>query len=52
MYSSSVTTGDFERFIAHDIVAYIDAQYRTISNRTSRGLAAIPWAATARRGPA
>src|SRR5574339_931455 len=25
MYSSSVTTGDFERFIAHDVVAYVDA---------------------------
>ena len=30
MYSSSVTTGDFEKFIAHDVVAYIDAHYRTI----------------------
>ena len=39
MYSSSVTTGDFERFVAHDVVAYIDAHYRTIPNRTSRGLA-------------
>ena len=38
MYSSSVTTGDFERFIAHDLVAYIDAHLRTIPNRTSRGL--------------
>lgn len=38
MYSSSATTGDFENFIAHDIVAYIDAHYRTIPNRTSRGL--------------
>jgi enterochelin esterase-like enzyme len=38
MYSSSVTTGDFERFIAHDVVAYIDAHYRTIPQRTSRGL--------------
>src|SRR5579883_828523 len=38
MYSSSVTTGDFERFIAHDVVAYIDAHYRTISKRSSRGL--------------
>jgi len=38
MYSSSVTTGDFERFIAHDLVAYIDAHYRTIPKRTSRGL--------------
>src|ERR1035437_10312095 len=38
MYSSSVTTGDFERFIARDVVAYIDAHYRTMPNRTSRGL--------------
>jgi enterochelin esterase-like enzyme len=38
MYSSSVTTGDFERFIAHDVVSYIDAHYRTIPDRQSRGL--------------
>ncbi|MGC2828912.1 MAG: alpha/beta fold hydrolase, partial [Candidatus Acidiferrum sp.] len=38
MYSSSVTTGDFEQFIAHDLVAYIDAHYRTIPDRMSRGL--------------
>ena len=38
MYSSSATTGDFERFIAHDLVAYIDAHYRTIPERVSRGL--------------
>lgn len=38
MYSSSVTTGDFEKFIYHDVVAYIDAHYRTIPNRESRGL--------------
>jgi enterochelin esterase-like enzyme len=38
MYSSSVTTGDFEEFIAHDVVAYIDAHYRTIPDRRSRGL--------------
>jgi enterochelin esterase-like enzyme len=38
MYSSSVTTGDFEQFIARDLVAYIDAHYRTIPNRRSRGL--------------
>jgi enterochelin esterase-like enzyme len=38
MYSSSVTTGDFEQFIAHDVVEYIDAHYRTIPNRASRGL--------------
>ncbi len=38
MYSSSATTGDFEKFIYHDVVAYIDAHYRTIPERTSRGL--------------
>jgi S-formylglutathione hydrolase FrmB len=38
MYSSSVTTGDFENFIAHDLVTYIDAHYRTIPDRLSRGL--------------
>jgi len=38
MYSSSMTTGDFETFIARDVVAYIDAHYRTIPNRLSRGL--------------
>ncbi|MES2221623.1 MAG: alpha/beta fold hydrolase [Acidobacteriota bacterium] len=38
MYSSSVTTGDFENFIAHDVVSYIDAHYRTLPNRASRGL--------------
>lgn len=38
MYSSSPTTGDFENYVAHDVVAYIDAHYRTIPNRDSRGL--------------
>ena len=38
MYSSSVTTGDFERFIEQDVVEYIDAHYRTIPDRVSRGL--------------
>src|SRR3954454_9862618 len=36
MYSSSVTTGDFENFIAQDVVAYIDAHYRTLASRESR----------------
>jgi enterochelin esterase-like enzyme len=39
MYSSSVTTGDFENYIAHDVVAYVDAHYRTLARRESRGLA-------------
>jgi len=38
MYSSSATTGDFEQFIAHDMVAYVDAHYRTIPHRLGRGL--------------
>jgi enterochelin esterase-like enzyme len=38
MYSSSVTTGDFERFVAKDVVSYVDAHYRTIPERESRGL--------------
>src|SRR5271163_1368685 len=38
MYSNSVTTGDFENYIAHDVVAYIDAHYRTNPERMSRGL--------------
>ena len=39
MYSNSVTTGDWEGYITHDLVAYIDTHYRTIPQRTSRGLA-------------
>src|SRR5215472_10507975 len=39
MYSSSVTTGDFERFVTNDVVEYLDAHYRTLANRASRGLA-------------
>ena len=38
MYSSSATTGDFENYVARDVVAYMDAHYRTIANRSSRGL--------------
>jgi len=38
MYSNSATTGDFENYIARDVVAYMDAHYRTIPNRQSRGL--------------
>ena len=38
MYSSSQTTGDFENYVAHDVVAYIDEHYRTIADRQSRGL--------------
>ena len=39
MYSSSITTGDFQAFVARDLVAYIDSHYRTIATRKGRGLA-------------
>ncbi len=38
MYSSSATTGDWETFVAEDLVSYIDGHYRTIPDRMSRGL--------------
>jgi S-formylglutathione hydrolase FrmB len=38
-YSSSVTTGDWETFVARELVAYIDSHYRTLPTRASRGLA-------------
>jgi S-formylglutathione hydrolase len=39
MYSNSVTTGNWEDFIASELVAYIDAHYRTLPSAASRGLA-------------
>jgi enterochelin esterase-like enzyme len=39
MYSSSLATGDWESYIAEDLVAYMDRHYRTIPDRGSRGLA-------------
>ena len=37
-YGSSVHTGDWERYVAEELVAYIDEHYRTIPERASRGL--------------
>ncbi|MEZ5070985.1 MAG: alpha/beta hydrolase-fold protein [Bacteroidales bacterium] len=39
MYSSSVTIGDWETFVAKELVEYVDAHYRTLPGRNSRGLA-------------
>ncbi|WP_126173243.1 alpha/beta hydrolase [Altericroceibacterium xinjiangense] len=39
MYSDSPTTGNWERFVARDLVSYVDGRYRTIPDRASRGLA-------------
>jgi enterochelin esterase-like enzyme len=38
MYSSSPTSGDWETYIAEDLVKYVDGHYRTIAARASRGL--------------
>jgi S-formylglutathione hydrolase FrmB len=38
-YSNSIVTGNWEDFIANDLVRYIDAHYRTLATRESRGLA-------------
>lgn len=38
MYSAA-TTGGWERFVAEDLVAYVDGHYRTLAHRMSRGLA-------------
>ena len=37
-YSNSAATGDWEKFIAADLVSYVDGHYRTKANRASRGL--------------
>lgn len=39
MYSNSITTGNWEEFIAKELVAYIDGHYRTVPSAASRGLA-------------
>jgi len=39
MYSNSVVTGNWDYFIAHELVAYMDSHYRTIAKASSRGLA-------------
>ncbi|HYD24844.1 MAG TPA: alpha/beta hydrolase-fold protein [Croceibacterium sp.] len=38
-YSSSPTVGDYESFVAEDLVGWVDGHYRTIAERASRGLA-------------
>lgn len=38
MYSNSVTAGDWEGYVADDLVAYMDTNYRTIPTREARGL--------------
>lgn len=39
MYANSAAVGDWETFIARDLVAYVDTHYRTLAQPESRGLA-------------
>jgi S-formylglutathione hydrolase len=39
MYSNSATAGNWEGYVADDLVAYMDSHYRTLATRASRGLA-------------
>ena len=38
-YSNSVTTGNYEGFVGHDLVEWVDANYRTVAKAEARGLA-------------
>lgn len=37
-YTNSVATGDFESFVADELIAYIDQHYRTVARPEARGL--------------
>jgi S-formylglutathione hydrolase FrmB len=39
MYSNSATTGNWEDYVAQELVAYIDSHFRTVAGVESRGLA-------------
>lgn len=39
MYSSGVTTGDWESFVSKELVAWVDGRYRTLAKPESRGIA-------------
>lgn len=39
MYASSATIGDWETFVTKELVQFIDANYRTLAHKNSRGLA-------------
>src|SRR5438105_6097520 len=38
-YSNSPTTGNWEDFIAYDLVRYVDSHFRTLPSRAARGIA-------------
>jgi len=51
-YVNSVVTGNWEDFIAEELVEYVDATYRTISDRTARGIAGYSMGGTGAMRPA
>lgn len=40
-YVNSPVTGNWEDFMVHELVPYIDANFRTLPNRDSRGIAGV-----------
>jgi hypothetical protein len=40
-YVNSPATGNWEDFITQDVVPYIDANFKTLANRNSRGIAGV-----------
>ena len=38
MYVNSYVSGNWEDYITHDVITYVDKHYRTIADRQSRGL--------------
>jgi enterochelin esterase-like enzyme len=38
-YTNSVTTGNWEDYVTYELVAYVDAKYRTVARASSRGIA-------------
>lgn len=40
-YANSPTTGNWEDFMVEELVPYIDANFRTIASRNSRGIAGV-----------
>lgn len=38
LFRSSATIGDYETYITHELVEYVDSHYRTLPNRENRGI--------------
>ena len=49
-YVNSPVTGNWEDFMVRDVVPYVDANFKTLATRDSRGLPGISWADMGRSG--